>query len=415
MSKSSKPKLSNMSLKRRRDSQQWILDWMVKTTGRDRQYFYDQRTLPTTVKSYAMIPREVEKEARHLETLAKAAEDHGHTLTACELYHKAVDLYHGATHPLAFDGNQEADYLYGKMEACFKKVVKYNPTPMEWVEIPFEGKSLPGVFYRANTKGPAPTVFFCNGMDVPMELFPDPLNNPFVARGMNVLAIDGPGQGLALQRKIWVTADNWQRAGKTALDYLAARPDVDASKIGGVGWSMGSYWIMSLASEDRHLKAMVTGGACYGPKRGIFEMCSPHFKNRFMHMANVDDEAEFDAMVENMLLTDEEIAGIEATCLMIVGEYDPMTPLEEAVHIFDNLKTPKEFWLMENDGHGSGPSAHLGGYHRLHAVADWMLDVLEGRKARDLNRKVVLHSNRGRGVYAAHAPGFLLPERLQVE
>jgi len=407
--------IPNMALKRRRDGQQWILDWMVKTAGRDRQFFYDGRTLPAAVKSYAMIPREMEKEARHKETLAKAAEEHGHYLTACELYQKAVADYHGALHPLAYEGNPESAYLYEKMVECFQKVVRYNPTPMEWVEIPWEGKSLPGIFYKADQKTPGPTVFFCNGMDVPMEIFPDPLNNPFVARGMNVLAIDGPGQGIALHRKIWITADNWQRAGKAALDYLTARPEVDPGKIGGVGWSMGSYWMMSLAAQDARMKALATGGACYGPKRGIFEMCSPHFKKRFMHMANLEDEQAFDEMAAVMALTDEEISSIAAACLMIVGEYDPMTPLEEAVHIFEGLRESREFWLMENDGHGSGASAHMGGYPRFHAVADWLSDVLEGRKPPHFDRKVVLHPNRGSGPYSADAPGFFLPERLRAE
>ncbi|MCC7486991.1 MAG: prolyl oligopeptidase family serine peptidase [Burkholderiales bacterium] len=405
----------NMTLRRRRDSQQWIHDWMVKQTGRDRQYFYDGRTLPASVKSYAMIPREMEKEARHRETLARAAEAAGHLLTACELYHKAVESYHGALHPLPYDGNRESEYLYGRLAACFRKVVELNPAPMEWVEIPFEGGSLPGIFYRARGDAPAPTVMFSNGMDVPMELFPDPLDNPFVARGMNVLALDGPGQGLALQRGIWITADNWQRAGAAAIDFLARRPEVDMTRLGGVGWSMGTYWIMSLAARDRRLKALAAGSACYGAKRGIFEMCSPHFKKRFMHMANIEDEAEFDEMVEGMALTDDELARIEAISLLVVGEYDPMTPLEEAVDIFEALKGPREFWLMENDGHGSGPSSHLGGYHRLHAVADWMLDALAGRKDARLDRKVVIHPNRGRGVYAAGAPGFFLPERLEAE
>jgi len=92
-----------------------------------------------------------------------------------------------------------------------------------------------------------------------------------------------------------------------------------------------------------------------------------------------------------------------------------MTPLEEAVHIFDGLQGSREFWLMENDGHGSGASAHMGGYPRFHAVADWLSDVLEGRKPPHFDRKVVLHPNRGRGPYAADASGFFLPERLHVE
>ena len=407
--------LENMTLERRRDNQQWMLDWMVKTTGRDRGFFYDVRTLPPSVKSYAMIPREMEKQARHKETLARAAEEHGHFITARELYQKAVVDYHWAQHALPYDDNPEKIYLYGKLTECFDKVIRYSPTPCERVEIAWEGKSLPAVWYGSGKKEPGPTVFFCNGMDVVKELFPDPLNNPFVARGMNVLVMDGPGQGGSNLRKIRVTPDNWQRAGQTALDYLETRPEVDPSKIAAVGFSMGSYWQMSLAARDSRIAAIATGAACYGAKRGIFEMDSPHFKKIFMYMAGIHDEDEFDKMANKIALTKEEIASIRAYCLMVVGEYDSMTPLEEAVEIFEGLNCPKEFWLTENDSHTPFLYPHLGGYPAFHAMADWLLDALEGRKPADLRRKVVLHPDRGRGPYGPNAPGFFLPERLQVE
>ncbi len=407
--------LKNMSLERRRDNQQWILDWMVKTTGRDRGFFYDTRSLPPSAKSYAMIPREMEKQARHKETMAKAAEEHGHFRTARELYQKAVIDYHWSHHALPYDDHPEKIYLYGKLTECFDKVIKYSPSPMERVEIPFEGKSCPAIFYGTGNQGPAPTIFFCNGMDVVKEMFPDPLGNPFVARGMNVLVLDGPGQGGSNLRKIRITPDNWQRAGKLALDYLEKRPEVDPDRIGAVGFSMGCYWQMSLAARDRRIKAIATGAACYGAKRGIFELCSPHFKKVFMYMAGVHDEDLFDEMADRMALTDEEVASITAANLMVVGEYDPMSPLDEAVHIFDGLRGPKEFWLMENDAHTPFLYPHLGGYAAFNAMADWLLDVLEGRKPANLNRRVVLHPDRGRGPYGADAPGFFLPERLRVE
>ncbi len=407
--------LPNMSLERRRDGQQWILDWMVKTTGRDRGFFYDTRALPPSVKSYAMIPRELEKQARHKETMAVAAEEAQHLRTARELYHKAVIDYHWAHHALPYDDHPEKIYLYGKMTACFDKVIAYSPTPMERVEIPWAGVSLPALFYKTTDREPAPTVFFCNGMDVVKELFPDPLNNPFVARGMNVLVMDGPGQGGATLRKIRVTPDSWQRAGVAALDYLETRPDVDRRRLGAVGFSMGSYWQMSLAARDHRVRALATGAACYGAKRGIFEQCSPHFKKVFMYMAGIHDEAAFDAMADQLALTDEEVASITATCLMVVGEYDPMTPLEEAMRIFDGLRAGKEFWLMENDAHTPFLYPHLGGSPAFNAMADWLLDALEGRKPADLDRKVVLHPDRGRGPYGPDAPGFFLPERLRCE
>lgn len=408
-------RLENMSLARRRDGQQWILDWMVKTTGRDRGFFYDVRTLPASVKSYAMIPREMEKQARHKQTMASAAEEHKHVRTARELYQKAAIDYHWAQHALPYDDHPEKIYLYGKLTECFDKVIRLSPTPMERVEIAWEGVSLPAVFYTTGEKRPAPSIFFCNGMDVVKELFPDPLGNPFVARGMNVLVMDGPGQGGSNLRKIRITSDNWQRAGKVALDYLETRPEVDRSRIGAVGFSMGSYWQMSLAARDRRLKAVATGAACYGAKRGILEQCSPHFKKVFMYMAGIHDEEAFDEMVDAMALTDEEVGSVTAACLMAVGEYDPMTPLEEAVRIFEGLRGPKEFWLMEGDAHTPFLYPHLGGYPAFNAMADWLSDVLAGRKPADFDRKVVLHPDRGRGPYGPDAPGFLLPERLRVE
>jgi len=415
MTVGNKRHLKNMSLERRRDNQQWMLDWMVKTTGRDRGFFYDTRTLPPSVKSYVMIPREMEKQARHKETMAKAAEEHGHLRTARELYHRAAVDYHWAQHALPYDDHPEKIYLYGKLTECFDKVVKHSPTPMERVEIPFEGKSCPAIWYGTGQKGPAPTIFFCNGMDVVKELFPDPLGNPFVARGMNVLVMDGPGQGGSNLRKIRITPDSWQRAGKLALDYLETRTEVDPKRIGAVGFSMGCYWQMSLAARDRRIKAIATGAACHGAKRGIFELCSPHFKKVFMYMADIHDEDAFDEMVDQMALTKEEIASITAANLMVVGEYDPMTPLKEAVEIFEGLRGPKEFWLTENDAHTPFLYPHLGGYPAFNAMADWLLDTLEGRKPANLNRKVVLHADRGHGVYGPNAPGFFLPERLQVE
>lgn len=407
--------LKNMSLERRRDNQQWMLDWMVKNTGRDRGFFYDTRTLPSSVKSYVMIPREMEKQGRHKETMGKAAEEHGHFRTARELYQRAAVDYHWAQHALPYDDHPEKIYLYGKLEECFDKVVKYSPTPMERVEIPFEGKNCPAIWYGTGKPGPAPTIFFCNGMDVVKELFPDPLGNPFVARGMNVLVMDGPGQGGSNLRKIRITPDSWQRAGKIALDYLEKRPEVDTKKIGAVGFSMGCYWQMSLAARDKRIKAIATGAACHGAKRGIFELCSPHFKKIFMYMADIHDEDAFDEMVDKMALTKEEITNITAANLMMVGEFDPMTPLKEVVEIFEGLRGPKEFWLTENDAHTPFLYPHLGGYPAFNAMADWLLDVLEGRKPANLNRKVVLHADRGRGVYGPDAPGFFLPERLQVE
>ncbi|MCX6648901.1 MAG: hypothetical protein NTV61_05875 [Candidatus Bathyarchaeota archaeon] len=89
----------------KRDDQQWVLDWIVKTTGRVQNLANDERDLPKEVKSYRMIPRVLYKEARHIETIAKAAEAAGHTDTARQLYRRASQVYHEAQHSIFEDAS----------------------------------------------------------------------------------------------------------------------------------------------------------------------------------------------------------------------------------------------------------------------------------------------------------------------
>ena len=100
-------------------------------------------------------------------------------------------------------------------------------------------------------------------MDQTKENYPRPTRNPFVQRGMNVISMDGPGQGTSNMRKIRVTDDNYQRAGAAVIDWLVEQPEVDASRIGVSGISMGSYWGMRIAAYDERVAALATASACF--------------------------------------------------------------------------------------------------------------------------------------------------------
>jgi hypothetical protein len=218
---------------RRRDNQQWMLDHMVKTTGRVINFAYDQRAVPPEVKSYPMIPRVMEKHARHTETIARAAEAAGHHVTAAELYFRASEEYREGQHAIFADDNPEKIYLHGKLLECFEKVIEYAPHPIERVEIPFEGDYLQGVLHLLPDRPKAPTVLFVPGMDMTKEAILDPLHHPFIERGLNCLHIDGPGQGTSNIRKIRITHDNYRRAGKAAIDWLVRRPEIFCCTLAG--------------------------------------------------------------------------------------------------------------------------------------------------------------------------------------
>ena len=101
---------------RRRDNQQWMLDWIIKTTGRVQNFAYDNRVVPKEVKSYAQIHRIADKHGRHIISIAEGAESKGHYKTAAELYWAASEHYREAQHTIFEDDNSEKIYLHGMLE-----------------------------------------------------------------------------------------------------------------------------------------------------------------------------------------------------------------------------------------------------------------------------------------------------------
>lgn len=395
---------------RRRDGQQWLLDWMAKTTGRVQNFAYDTRQHPPEVKSYRQIPKVIERYARHAADVARGAEAAGHRQTAFEHYWRAADLYRDAQHPLYWDDHPDKIYLHGKLLECYAKVIELAPYPIKRVEIPFEDQQIQCNFHMTGEPN-APTVIEVPGMDQTKENYPRPTRNPFVQRGMNVLSMDGPGQGTSNMRKIRVTDDNYQRAGAAVIDWLVEQPEVDASRIGVSGISMGSYWGMRIAAYDERVAALATASACFSAKRAIFEEDSPRFKQMFMYMAGMHDEDEFDEMAVKMTM-EGHASRISCPSLTVVGEYDPLCPLDEAIPIWEEIQGPREMWVLEDDFHSPPAIEGLGGEDVYYYMADFLRDAFDGKieAGRDVTR--VVPKKSGAGPYEPPTRGIYLPDRL---
>ncbi len=393
-------------LRRERDNQQWILDYLVMTTGRDRNFGVDHHLWPPNVaRNHRMVPRVMHRAAQERERLARASDEAGHRRTASRVYHQAVQAYRTAQHAIMTDIPQKA-MLYERLNACYDRIIALSDYPIERVDIPWEGHLLPALFhYRAGARQ-APTVLFIPGMDATKEDVPDPNNNIFIERGLNVLVLDGPGQGESNIRGIRVTDDNYERAASAALDWLVTRPEVDSARIGVIGFSMGSFWAPRLAAYDSRVSALVAAMGCYMDKRYIFELDSPHFKQQFMYMAGIDDEDTFDAMAGRMTLRGY---GGKITCptLLCSGEFDPLSPIEEAYELFDELRGPKELWVIADEVHRLHWVQALAGMSVWHWCLDWLKDALEGKVPAGHEREVYVEKGRS-GPFdpAAPVPSF---------
>ncbi|MBI4251025.1 MAG: hypothetical protein HY618_01065, partial [Candidatus Tectomicrobia bacterium] len=62
---------------RQRDGQQWIYDYILKTTGRPVHHEMDGRQVPAQAKSIRMVSKHLARGAENAERLARAAEARG--------------------------------------------------------------------------------------------------------------------------------------------------------------------------------------------------------------------------------------------------------------------------------------------------------------------------------------------------
>ena len=388
-----------MDLPRRRDSQQWVLDYLIKTTGRAQTFEPDARTLPAEVRSHVMIPKILSKRGMHEERLARQAERAGHRHVALMAYEKAVRTYVGAQHvifePERFD---EKRYWFDRAIACNERIRALAAHPIERLEVPWNGAQMPAHFHMEPRRERAPTILFIPGMDGTKETSGiGPLAEAFIAHGVHVFSMDGPGQGESTLRGIHVGVDNYERAVSAALDVLLARPEVDPDRLAVIGRSFGSYWAVRAAAHDSRIKALAVDAICFGDKRGIFEKASPRFKQIFMMMAGEPDEERFDALAEQMVFTDQP-ERVRCPALISAGEFDPLTTLEEIEDVFERLAGPKELWVLEDQFHAYRDVPGMAGIDDLHFLIDWVLDTMQQPLAPD-HRRVTLVGRASAGPY----------------
>jgi alpha-beta hydrolase superfamily lysophospholipase len=378
-----------------RDRQQWIYDYIVQETGKVFHWDEEGRDLPKSIKSHGQISKHLGRIAQRLEKVATEEEAVGHTETAMELYFRASSTYAGAQHPV-LETNDEKRYLHGRSLATYDKVIEFAPYPIERVEIPWEGVELQCNFHMLPGRPKAPTVIFIPGCDMTKEMFPDPAVVEAHQRGMHMLVIDGPGQGMSNLRNIKLTHDNYERAVLDIAGYLQTRDEVDGDAITVHALSMGSFWGLQVAaSGDPRIKAVAGPWASYIDKYYILDTFSPRYKQLFGYLTGAGSEAELDEIVGKMTVAGRE-ADIKCPVLLTVGEYDSRSPSELIYDFYDKINAPKELWVYEDRYH----QARLfeGGMTRndTHLFAlDWLRDAVAGKFPAGHARQLYLRSNGG--------------------
>lgn len=380
---------------RRYTEQRWALDNVIRANGIDwdqpRSIYLSSPCGPEATADFAAIRARVQKmadigpafeaTARRREAKAKTAEAEGRPISARDNWYMAAVHYGAAEWPYDDFGGPHLE-LHRKKRDCFTNYARLADHHIEAVSVPFKGKSIPGWFHLppGYTGGRIPVVIAIPGMDSFKEASVALSNDRWLARGMAVLAIDGPGQYEAPLLGLFVSMQNWIDAGPALVDWVIARPEVDAKKIGVTGTSFGSFFGTIMTAHEPRIAATAVMSTCLEPGcHTIFEEASPTFKKRFMWMSNFTDEAKFDEFVKS-LTWEGHAEKIACPYMVVAGEADELSPLEFTEKMIGVMKAPRSLVIYADSRHSVGgvPSANLGPFPPT-MMADWMIARLEGK------------------------------------
>jgi dipeptidyl aminopeptidase/acylaminoacyl peptidase len=146
---------------------------------------------------------------------------------------------------------------------AFATAMQHSPHPPERVEIHSADGVLPGHLIPARADRPAPVVIFYNGFDVTKEILYGIIGEQFADRGIACLVVDTPGTGEPLRLRGVASRPDYEVPTSAIVDYLQTRDDVDATRIGLLGISLGGYYAPRGAAYEPRITACAAWGGVY--------------------------------------------------------------------------------------------------------------------------------------------------------
>jgi len=155
-----------------------------------------------------------------------------------------------------------------------------------------------------------------------------------------------------------------------ALDWLEKRTDIDSSRIGLAGVSLGGYYAERAAAFDPRVRAAV--GNC-GPWNWgeCWDYLPALSRAAFQYHSGARDQA--DAHDRAYQLTLEGVAHrIKQPLLVIHGKLDRLIPWQQAHKIVNAVGANAELAMFENGNHVCNNIPYV--YRPL--TADWLIEKL---------------------------------------
>lgn len=278
-------------------------------------------------------------------SLGETAEAEGRLRSASGHFQTASVCYHFGKFLFVHDIPQ----MKATHELCVAAHLRALPnlSPRgERVRMPFEGTHLTGILRKPNGVDCPPVVVMCMGLDSTKE---EMSSNEmvFLDRGMATLAFDGPGQGEA-EYKLPIRPDYEAPVG-AVIDWLEARADVDAARVGLWGVSLGGYYAPRAAAFEKRISACIslTGPFDFAE---AFQRAPALTRTAFTVRSHVKTEVEALTMAASLNLS-EVAQMIECPIYIVGGALDRVIPPYHSARLAETVSGPVTLNMVEDGTH----------------------------------------------------------------
>lgn len=266
--------------------------------------------------------------ADHINGIALEFLKDGHKISAKEAFFRATNYYRAAEVFLLPDDSRLIT-TWRKGRNNFLQAAKLSDGLIKFVEIPFEGTTLPAYMCRVDKSGKKrPLLLIQVGLDGTAEDLYFIMVAQALKRGYNCLAFEGPGQGEMIRIKNMPFRYNWETVVTPVVDYAVKLPEVDKSKIALIGYSMGGYLVPRASAYEHRIKCFVADGGVFSVYDGTMAMFSPEIKEL------VDNDAEEKKVNDLIQAEREKSPDTDKFIHMLLWTFDADSPFQ----VFRKLK-----------------------------------------------------------------------------
>ena len=267
--------------------------------------------------------------------------------------------------------------LVAKQRAAFTAALQELSFPATHVQVPYNGKTLPGVFLKHPTAD-APVVLVIGGADTSFDDLFFTAGRGLFERGYSVALVDLPGQGITQADGL-----HWEVEAEkpiaAVIDVLIDRFGAKPGRIALVGLSLGGYFVARAAGYETRVATVIASTPFPNPAR-LFSLSvqaatdaagkdpsSAAMRGRQIALwkAGATNAQEFLTRTAGMMA---DASRVTVPFLSIVGAGDSHVFLEQAKAWHRDIRsTRKDLVLLDRE---TGADGHVQANNRLRLVQE---------------------------------------------